>query len=130
MASISTISVWDDDAATIAETYWPVSVVSGLATWSKAGNTAAGDRVITQSYSARSASRPTDKIRVKLSFPKEVLVDGVYVVDSVAIADIQVTVPESFTDVDREYFMNNIMDLTLVTKPLHKAVDSREHVYG
>lgn len=113
MSSISTITV-NDDGASNNRDFDPVSTSNGLARWScNDSNTAAGRPTLGLSLDERKPNRATDRIRLTLAYPKEVLQDGEYVVTDTFRATMDVVVPSGFTDADREdcaYILANLLD--------------------
>jgi hypothetical protein len=132
MGSIVLITLYDDDAHSADPViYDPKSVVAGIASWIYPGNTAAGAREFTFSYSDATSARPTEKIRGKLRFPKEVQnADLTYSVVSTAFANIEVTIPSGWTQAEREDLSNNLATLFDPGKPLHNAIHDGDRVYG
>jgi hypothetical protein len=131
MGSIATVTLKDDDADATSAVFEPKSVVAGIASWLLAGVTAAGARLLTQSYSDATASRQTEKIRVRLAIPKEVQqADLTYLVVSTGYISIEVTVPVDWDSDDREIMASNLRHITETANPLHLAVHDAERVYG
>lgn len=131
MPSISAISAFDDVPGAVPVSYLPMNVIGRVAKWFVAGNTSAGNRINTLSFDPRSASRPSDKSKFKLAFPKEVLVDGVYTVVGTSYASIDVSMHETFEEIDRIAFMQNLQTLiNHPNDPLYKAVVDHEPTYG
>jgi len=125
MSAIASFNINEDDASTVVVTYDPVSIVGSLATWATAGNTSAGNKVITTLSSPRSSSRSSDKFTIKVSHPKEVLNSdtGVYSVTGTAIANLSITIPDTFTSSDREVLANTLHELlTDGIGPVHAMI--------
>lgn len=129
MASIATITVTDDSGATNNRDFDPVSTSGGVASWeNKDSSTTAGRPSLMLSVDKRKPNRATDRIKLSLAYPKEVLQDGEYVITDTFRATIEVVSPSGFTDDDREdcaYILANLLDSTAV----FNAIKDIEAVY-
>lgn len=130
MSAIGTITSYDDTLNVTQNDYLPRGIQSGIASWFVAGNTSAGDRVLTQSYSDATQNRKTDRVQLRLAIPKEIdNGDGTFTVTSIARVNVDVVIPDDWTPLERHLIYANLQNLMVGSSPFSAALQSGERVY-
>jgi hypothetical protein len=101
MPALSTITVADN--VPVNHVFSPTSGDSSNFVFNERtlSQTSAGQESMRLQFSKASVNRPTDKTTVRIDFPLEQLVDGVYVVYDIARVDINFTLPETMTSAQK-----------------------------
>lgn len=130
MATITDISVTDDDAGTNTRVFSAVMADGGKGTWAlKDANTIfAGIGSLQISLDQASSKRATNKVKLSLAFPKEVDDNGTTVVNDTGRVTVDVVVPTGFTATDIEN-MRNLSSKIQMSAVWKAYLDEAEPVY-
>jgi hypothetical protein len=100
------------DATPANKTLYPLSASIASCLYNeRAANSVAGNRTADVRLSLASSRRKTDRITVVYASPKEAQVDGVWVVDSIARANVQYVIPVDWTETERNHFAAEVASL-------------------
>jgi hypothetical protein len=129
MSAISAITLTDNAGASNNRVFDPVSTSGGVARWTcKDSNTAAGRPTLQLTFDERKPNRATDRVKLSFSYPQEVLVDGVYVIENTARFTADIVVPSGLTDAERSKFSYLVMR-SIASAPIFAAYEQLEAVY-
>lgn len=93
------------DATPANHTFAPMTVNGGAAVFEdRDSNTSAGFKQLLLSMSRATASRPTNRVNIRLNVPYEQLVDGAYTIRSIARLSADVVLPDDMSATERDHF--------------------------
>lgn len=131
MPAPTTISI--ADATPTAHVYRPISIgdVNGNSTLINTESTTnAGNRSMVLGYSFASPKRRTDKVQVRLNFPKEVTdTEGNVVVKSTGRFIGEYIIPDDWSETERSHFFASVKNLA-AHAVVEAYVKSRDPFYG
>lgn len=126
MPAITAQSIND---GTTAQTYSPVSTSGNAVTFqSSEASSSAGMPTLVVSYDPRKASRPTDRINIRLAVPYEETIDSSPVVRHTARAEINIVLPEAIPASERTRVANLVKN-TLALANVQTVITTPEAFY-
>jgi hypothetical protein len=126
MAAISTVVI--ADAVPANKTLYPLSASMASSTYNeRAANTIGGNRSLEVRLSLAHSKRPTDRVTTVYASPKEVQIDGVWTVQSIARSVREDVIPVDWTETDRNNFYAELA--SLANAPAVKNTGKRDPAY-
>lgn len=110
MAAIANVVI--ADAVPANKTLYPLSASVASSTYNeRAANSVAANRSLEVRLSLAHSKRPTDRVTTIYACPKEVQVNGVWTVVSIARSTREDVIPADWTDAERNNFMTELASL-------------------